>query len=163
VVCRIPTRRSKAATPGAPPSRFHSAVAQRSCGPAGREQVVVYEDPRAVGERVGVHLKGIEAVLQRVLGAHGVGRKLARLARGDEPRMELAGERCSEDEAARLRGHHIVDRLVADAFREPGDGLFETVGVEQQRGDVAEQDSGPREVRDLPDQRPQIDTLFGGH
>ena len=98
-------------------------LAQCPCGAARGQQIVVDEHARAVGHRVGMDLERVEAVLERVLGRDGVGRKLARLAGRDESGAELAGERRAEDEAPRLRGDDVVDRAVAERIGEPAGRL----------------------------------------
>jgi hypothetical protein len=67
------------------------------------------EHPRAVGERVGVHLERVDAVLEDVLARDDLGRQLAGLRAARSPAPELARDRGAEDEAARLRGDDEVD------------------------------------------------------
>src|SRR5437868_2818194 len=65
----------------------------------------------SLGERVGVQLERVEAVLERVLDADGVPRQLAGLARRHERAAEPVRERAAEDEAARLGAEdHVRDR-----------------------------------------------------
>src|SRR3712207_8897409 len=52
----------------------------------------------------------VEPVLEGVLGAHGGVRQLAGLACRHEPAVQLVRERGAEDEPARLRAEHHVDR-----------------------------------------------------
>ena len=66
-------------------------LAQRPGGAAGGQQVVVDQHAGAVGQGVGVDLQGVDAVLERVLGADRLRGQLAGLARRHEPGAELRG------------------------------------------------------------------------
>ena len=90
------------------PSRSTSSASARAVPPVARRSSWI-EHPRPVGERVRVHLEHVDPVLEDVLRGHDLGRELARLARRDEARAELARDRRAEDEAARLRRHDEVD------------------------------------------------------
>ena len=82
----------------------HSAARRAARG----QQVVVQQHPRAVGQRVGVHLQRVDAVLEDVLGRHGLPRQLPGLAGGDEADPQLPRHRRAEDEPARLGGDDEV-------------------------------------------------------
>ena len=100
--------RKRAGRRPAPPScstSSHSA-ARRA---AGGQQVVVDEHARARGDRVGVELERVGAVLEQVLGPDGLVRQLAGLAREHEAGAELARDRRPEQEAARLGADDDVD------------------------------------------------------
>ena len=88
-------------------------LAQGPRRPARGQQVVVDEHARARGDRVGVQLQRVGGVLEHVLGAHGLVRQLARLAREHEAGAELARDRRAEQEAARLGADDDVDAQVA--------------------------------------------------
>lgn len=63
-------------------------LAQRACGAAGGEQIVVYQHPRPAAHRVGVQLEPVGAVLQQVLRADRLVGELARLACQRKPRAD---------------------------------------------------------------------------
>ena len=69
------TRKPQPAITAPRPSISSASAARR---PAGGQQIVVQQHPRAVGQRVGVHLQRVDAVLEDVLGRHGLPRQLAR-------------------------------------------------------------------------------------
>src|SRR5438045_1276968 len=76
--------------------------------PAGREDVVVDDDPRALADRVRVDLERVLAVLQGVPGGDGLRGELARPPRRDEAAADLARDRRAEPEPARLRAEDEV-------------------------------------------------------
>ena len=96
-----------------------------------------------------MHLQRVEPVLELVLGADHLVWQLARLASGDETRLELERERRAEDEAACLGRDHDVGRERAGNLRQRPDCSFERGRVEQHRSDVLEGDPGAGEIRDV--------------
>src|SRR5581483_440450 len=123
----------------------------------GREDVVVDQHALPGDDRVGVHLQRVEPVLERVLRRHRPPRKLSRLACGNEPAAEPAGERAAGDVAARLGAEDEIRLLRLRPLRDPLHRLLERFGVGEQRHDVLEDDSGLREVRDVADLGGQVD------
>jgi hypothetical protein len=138
------------------PAELLHQPAERPRGPARRQQVVVDEDPRAARDRVAVELERVGAVLEDVLGAHGLARQLARLAGEHEPGAELARERRPEQEPARLGADDDVD-VGRRQSAQPRDRRVETGGVGEHGRDVLEADPRLREVRDLADEGAQVD------
>src|SRR5581483_5657871 len=122
----------------------------------GREHVVVDHDPGAGPDQVRVQLERVLAVLEHVARAHGLGRELAGPPRRDEAAAGRGGDRRAEDEAARLGPEDEVGLALPHPAGEVGDRLAEGLGVGEQRRDVLEPDPGGREVRHLPDLRPQV-------
>ena len=86
------------------------------------------EHARAVGQRVGVHLERVDAVLEDVLRGDRVVRQLAGLAGRHEAGAQLAGDRGAEDEAARLGRHHEVDLQQSRPVGEMPDGVGQRFG-----------------------------------
>jgi hypothetical protein len=98
-----------------------------------------------------MHLESIHPVLERVLDRLGPGGQLARPARRDEAGSRASGHRAAEDEATRLRCHDDVDLQLAGVAGEQLDGVLQRRRVEQQRGDVLEDDPFRGKVRNVPD------------
>src|SRR6266545_7469632 len=128
----------------------------RSRRSASREQVVVDEDSLPRRDRVGVELQCVEAVLERVLDAHGPPGELARLAGRDEATVETVGERRPEDEPSGLGPEDQIGLARLGELRELLHRLVQPVGIGEQRHDVLEDDAALREVRDIPDLGGQV-------
>ena len=110
------------------------------CRAAGGDQVVDDEHPRAGRHRVGVDLDAVLAVFEGVIDAEHRPGELVRLADEDQPLAEARSERRTEDEAARLDAGDQVEPG-AGGRGEPVDARREAAAVEEQGGDVAEQDA----------------------
>jgi hypothetical protein len=102
-------------------------------------------------------LERIHAVLEDVLGGVRRPRQLAGLAHGDEAGADLVRHRPAEDEPACLGGRDDVDPPLARERRDLVDRLRERRRVQQQRGDVLEDDPGLWEVRDVADVVAEVD------
>ena len=79
------------------------------------------------------------------------GGELARLARGDEARVEARRERAAEDEAARLDADDDVDVLADEALGERVEHDVERARAREQRRDVLEEDPRLGEIGDVAD------------
>ena len=127
--------------------------------PARREHVVVDDDARAVGDRVGGDLERVLAVLEHVAAPCTVsGGSLPGPPRRHEAAAGLLRDRRAEIEAARLgaedRGRAPAPPSRRRARRRPARSA---AVVEQERRDVLEADPGLREVLDLADVALQVE------
>jgi hypothetical protein len=102
-----------------------------------------------------VHLDPVAAVLEQVVLADRLPGELAALAHRREAGAQLERDRAAQDQAAGLDARHLVDPLLAEGLGQPLDRLPEAARIEQQGGDVAEQDSRLRVIGDGSDQRLQ--------
>src|SRR5262245_16021479 len=115
---------------------------RRLCRAAGRHQIVDEQHALAGRHRIAVHLDAVGAVLERVVLSDLVPGQLAALSQRREAGAERERYGAAEDQPARLDAGDLVDALRAERRGEPLDRLAEAARVEQQRGDVAEQDAG---------------------
>src|SRR5580658_3605120 len=134
----------------------------RGCTP-GCDQVINQNDLRAGLHRVAVHLHLIEAVLQGVGNAYGGVWQLALLADGHEAGRQLVRHRAAEDEAARLDAGHVGDTRARPRLDQLVDDRAEHPRIAQERGDVAEDDSGLGVIRDRADGVADRLRTDGGH
>src|SRR5262249_55493436 len=104
----------------------------------------------------------VAAVFELVLHLDGLARQLAELADGDEPGVELVGQRPPEDEAAGLDADHDLDpRLPIVSGQEVDDPTKGRTVLEQGR-DVLEEDTLGRKVLDVPDLCAQVGDVVHG-
>ena len=115
------------------------------------------EDARSGRNRILVKLERVDAVLERVLDAHGPPRQLARLPGGDESAAEPHGERAAQNEASGLGAEHEIRSQRLGERGEPLDGLGQRRCIREQRHDVLEDDARPGKVRYIADLRFEID------
>src|SRR5919206_1647525 len=91
-------------------------------------------------------------VLQAVRDFVGAVREFARLAHGDEAGVQASRERAAENEAARFDSDDRVDLFADEAVSNGVEDDVEAFGVREKWGDVAEEDAGGREIRDVADE-----------
>src|SRR5271165_898428 len=123
---------------------------------AGGDEIVDENDALVHGHGVLVHLHFVEPVFKRIGDRHRDMRKLALLANGNESGRELMGDRAAKDESARLDARDLVDLRAGPRLHEFVDRAAKGPRVAEQRGDIAEQDSGLRIVRDGADRGGKI-------
>ena len=104
-----------------------------------------------------MHLEGVEAVLQGVLGPDGEDGQLPRACGGHESTSEPVCDRRPEDEPARLGADDDVDLPRLGPLGHLVDRLVQGLGVRQEGHDVLEDDPGTGEVRDVADLRAEVD------
>src|SRR5215204_4285533 len=119
----------------------HSA-SRAACG----EQVVCDEDAGALGDRVGVGLQGVGAVLEFVGGRDRLSRELVRLAREDQALFGAVGEGCAEDEGAGFGREYAVVGDTVGGLGEGVHGQMQGASVLYKRGYVLKGDAWPREI-----------------
>ena len=117
----------------------------------------MHEHALAAGDGIGVQLELTGAVLEQVLGADRLVRKLAGLAREHEAGAQLERERGAEQKAARLGRDHAVDTERSRVLGQPVDAMRQRPRVGEQRRYVLEADPRPWKVGYVADQRAQID------
>jgi hypothetical protein len=139
------------------PAELLHEVRDRLHGAAGRQHVVVDQDARAFSDQVGVQLERVLAVLERVGGPHGLRRELPGPPGREESRADLVRDRRTEDEAPGLSAENEVRLLPARPVGEPFDRLVQGFRVSEERHDVLEDDAWLWEVRDVADQRAEVD------
>lgn len=123
-----------------------------ACRTPGGDQVVVHQNPGSVRECVGVHFKRVESVLEFVIDRNGFRWQLAGFSGGDEPGIEGLRQSTSENEAPRLGRDDEIRLQRSSPLNQVGSDRTAGRRVEQQRRDVAKEDSGLGEVLDGPDQ-----------
>ena len=102
-----------------------------------------------------MHGEPVSAIFQRIILGDGLARQFAVLADQQQSGIELHRQRPADDEAACLDRRDQVDRS-GHAIRKRVDRTGQADAVEQQRRDVAIQDSGLGKVRYGADQRLQL-------
>ena len=110
-------------------------------GAAGGDQIVDENHPLAGSDRVLMHLHFVDAIFELIGDRDDAMRQLALLANRDEAGGKLMRHRASQDEAARLHPSDLVDLAAAPGLHEFVDRLAERLGVAEQGGDVAKEDS----------------------
>src|SRR5271165_3819350 len=118
---------------------------------AGGDEIVDENDAFVRGHGVLVHLHFVEPILKRISDRHLDVRKLALFPDGDEAGRELMRDGASKYETARLDAGDLVDLGARPGLHEFVDRAAKRPRVTKKRGDVAEQDSGLRIVRDGAD------------
>ena len=118
---------------------------------AGGQQVIHQQNLFARLQRVVMHLHHGGAIFQRVGLAERPPRQLALLADRHEARRQLVRHRAAQDEAPRLKAHHLVDALAGIGVEELVDRHAKAARIAEQRGHVAEHDAGLRKVGDGAD------------
>lgn len=131
--------------------------------PTGGENIIDYKDLLALLQRVAVHLQAIRSVLQCILRPDGWPGKLADLSDRDEAAAECERERRSDDEATRFDGRYTIDPVPRVDPCERFDDFAESPRVEEEGGNVTEEDAGRREVGHIMDKLLQmVEMHFGG-
>lgn len=114
-----------------------------------REQVVDDEDALPGRDGVGVDLQRVGTVLERIRHAYRLGGQLPRLSHRHEPGLQTVCQRRAEDEAAALHPDHQIDTGVVIRLPHRIEREAQPLGIAQQRGDVVEENSRFRKVRDV--------------
>lgn len=115
-------------------------------GASGCQHVIHHQDTITGSERIHVQLEVILSVLQRVLSSDRRPGELAELPDGNEPATELERQWRGEDEAAGLDPDDPVDAAIAEELHEVIDHAPERTRLQEERRDVAEDDSRRGEV-----------------
>ncbi len=92
-----------------------------------------------------VHLESVGAVFERVGFADRGRRKLARLAQGNEGKLSLDGQRRAQQESSGLDSRDQID-LPLERSPDLVQAFAHQLGTQEQRRDVAEQDSWLGEI-----------------
>jgi len=103
-------------------------------------------------DRIAVNLDPIGAVFEFVVLTRGFPRQLAGLANRHESDVEFHRDRESKNETTRLHARDLLDSTAGKGLRELCDRAANSVGIEQQRRDVAKLDTGLGVVRNRPNQ-----------
>ena len=111
-------------------------------GAAGGNQVVNDKDDIAGLDGVGVDLQRIGAVFKLVALRDDLARKLAGLACGNEPCVQLVCNRGADDEAAGLGADNLGDALACEPVGNAVDRCLQGIGVHHKRREVDEDDAG---------------------
>src|SRR6476660_4238110 len=130
---------------------------------AGGDEVVDEQHRLAWLQRILMDLDNVDSVLEFVLLANGLRRKLALLADRHEAAAQAIGDSAAEDEAARLDAGNRLDPPVGKWRDQPLDAGAQSVGMTEQRGDVAEHDAGLRIVRYRTHEVLEIDVFGQAH
>src|SRR5438132_3991676 len=124
--------------------------------PARREHVVDDQYRLPGRKRVDVDLEDVGAVLEAVGDPLGLSRELSRLAGRHETESELARDRRSEHESARLDPDDVLGGGLTERVRHRVDRAREGFGRSEERSDVAKEDAGRREIRHVPDEAAEV-------
>jgi len=129
-------------------------------GASGGQQVVHEQDPVFRTGRVFVYLDRVRPVFEFVTHGPGAPWQLAGLADGDEAAAEPLSECRPEDEASGLGPSDPVDAQFLGSRSHPGDGAVECLGVQEDGGDVLEDDPFLGEVGNVAD---EVTDAFSRH
>src|ERR1700682_1676111 len=144
--------------------QFGAAVAEQFRGGRGRaaggEDVVDQQHFLSGDDGVVVDLQGVGAIFEDVLVALLCPGELAGLADGNEAGAEALSDTTTEDEAARLDGRDGGDALAEEWLGQRGHRVVESLGVAEQRCDVAEQNPELGKVGHVADVGAQIHQNF---
>src|SRR6266540_5771968 len=108
----------EAAADDLPAEHLHKLLADRLDRSAGGKDVVVDQDACAPRDHVRMELERVLPVLERIGRADGFRRELSRTPCRDEPAADLPGNRCAEDEAARLGTEHEIEAFLPPPLRQ---------------------------------------------